>query len=275
MKNHPCKSLLLASLVASMTLFAAACGSGGSGGSDGKSDYGLVQPGTLLAATSGDQPPFSSLKNGKPVGFTIDLNDEVARRLKLKTEYKQTTTDSGIQGLTVGQYDVVANGLGVTPERQGVVTFAKGEYWSTTAALVLRSTDISSFGDLKGKKVAVITGSVQADYLKKLSGAVETDFPSENAAVSALTSKTVDAFLVGGPDAENYMKQLPALKVGASQPVDHPTTVAFAKDGTALAKAYDKELSAMVADGTYRKIYDRYFSDPPNKELVAIWPGLA
>lgn len=257
----------------SALLLAGACG----GGSDSSADnpYALIDSGTLLAATSGDQPPFSVLEDGKPDGFTVALNEEVAKRLGLKTDYKQTDTASAIQGLTTGQYDVVANGLGVTPEREKAILFAKGEYWSTTAAVTLAKSTVSSMDDLAGAKVAVITGSVQAEYLKNIDGAKATDFASQNAAVSALHSGNVDAFLVGGPDAEEYLKEFDDLKIAASQPVDHPTTVAFPKTSTALGKAYDEQLAAMVEDGTYRKIYDTYFTEEPLPELLEIWPGLA
>jgi len=234
--------------------------------------YGLITGGVLLAATSGDQPPFSVIKDGKPDGFTIALNEEVAKRLGLKTEYKQTA--GAIQGLTAGQYDLVANGLGITAEREKSILFAKGEYWSTTAALTLKSSPVASFAGLGGKRVAVVTGSVQVGYLKKITGAISTEFPAQNAAVTALHAGSVDAFLTGGPDADAYLRQFADLHIAASQPVDHPTTVAFQKTGTALATAYNTQLEAMVADGTYRKIYDRYFTTPPLPELVKIWPGL-
>jgi polar amino acid transport system substrate-binding protein len=93
--------------------------------------------------------------------------------------------------------------------------------------------------------------------------------------VSALNSGSVDAFLVGGPDAEEYAKQFSSLHIAASQPVDHATTVAFQKDNTALVDAYNAQLEAMVKDGTYKKIYEKYFTEAPAPQLLQIWPGLA
>ena len=260
-------------VAAAVALATAGCGSS-DGSAAATNPYGLITSGTLLAATSGDQPPFSTLKDGTPTGFTIELNEEVAKRLGLKTEYKQTDTASGIQGLTSGQYDMVANGLGITAEREKSILFAKGEYWSTTSALTLKSNPASSMDGLAGRRVAVITGSVQVSYVKKINGAIATEFPSQNAAVSALHSGNVDAFLVGGPDADAYLKQFDDLKVAAAQPVDHATTVAFQRTNTALGTAYDAQLDAMVKDGTFSTIYHRYFTEPPLAELIKIWPGL-
>lgn len=263
---------------------AAAAGGGSSsgasspsgGGSTAAKDYHLIEAGTILAATSGAQPPFTMAGDGgQPKGYIIDLTEEAAKRLGLKVEYKLTPTSSGIQGLTAGQYDMVANGLGVTPEREKAISFAKGVYWSTTAALTKKSSPVTSMDGLAGKKVAVITGSVQEGYVKKMQGAIATKFESQDAAVSALNSGTVDAFLVGGPDAEEYLKQFPDLKIAASQPVDHATTVAFQKDNTALVNAFDAQLQAMVDDGTFKTIYDKYFSQAPAPQLLQIWPGLS
>jgi len=267
--------------VGAIALLAAGCGSSGSGsdsdakGSAATNPYNLITPGTLLTSTSGSQPPFTVVKGGgEPTGFTIDLNNEVAKRLGLKVDYKLTTSAAGIQGLTSNQYDIVGDGLGVTDERKKSIAFAKGEYWSTTAALAKKTAGINSMDALAGKKVAVITGSVQVGYLKKIQGAVATSFETSTAAVSALNSGSVDAFLVGGPDAEAYLKQFPDLTIAASQPVDHETTVAFQKTNTALVNAYDKQLQAMVDDGTFKTIYQKYFSQAPEPQLLKIWPGL-
>lgn len=259
---------------ATVAITVAACGSD-TPAATADNPYNVLTPGVMLASTSTSQPPFTiSGKDGKPTGFTVELNDEVAKRLGLTVEYKMTTSAAGIQGLTSKQYDIVADGLGVTAERQKSISFAKGEYWSTTAALAKKSSGIKSMDALSGKHVAVITGSVQVSYLEKIDGAVATKFESSDAAVSALNSGTVDAFLVGGPDAEEYVKQFSDLTIAASQPVDHATTVAFQKDNSALVDAYNTQLEAMVKDGSYLKIYQKYFTEKPADELLKIWPGL-
>lgn len=237
--------------------------------------YNLLHPGEILAATSGDQPPFATVdEKGNPTGFIMDINAEVAKRLGLTITYKLSTTTAGIQGLTSKQYDMVANGLGVTDERLKSIDFAKGLYWSDTAVLTKKDSLLSGLDGFSGKKVGVVTGSVQVGYLTKMPGAVETDFEGQDAAVSSLNSGSIDAFLVGGPDAEEYLKKFSDLKVAASAPVDHATTVAFQKGNTALADAYNEQVANMIDDGTFQKIYKTYFSEAPQPQLVDIWPAL-
>lgn len=261
---------------ATVLLVASACGGASDGAAGQDNPYNLITPGTILAATSAAQPPFTMQKQGsdQPGGFIIDLTNEAAKRLGLKVEYKLTPTASGIQGLSAKQYDMVANGLGITEARKKSIDFAKGMFWSITAALTKQDSPVAAMEQLDGKRVGVITGSVQEGYVKKIKGAQPVKFEGQDAAVSALNSGTIDAFLVGGPDAEEYLKQFKDLKIGASQPVEHATTVAFQKGNQALVDAFDKQLEAMVKDGTYTKTYNEYFTEKMQPQLLEIWPEL-
>ena len=200
---------------------------------------------------------------------------EVAKRLHLTVDYKATSVSSSLAGLTTHQYDLAASGLGVTAERQKTVSFTKPLFWSTTAVLTTnrRTEDrLSSFG---GTKVGVVTGTAQVAFIPaKMPGANAVDFPDANVAVSQLLNGSIDAFVVGGPDAEHFLKQYPTLRLAASAPVDHATSMAVAKDHGALLDAVDKQIAAMVADGTYARLYRKYFTTAPLPQLVAAWPEL-
>jgi polar amino acid transport system substrate-binding protein len=247
------------------------------GGESSKNDpYGLETAGTIEAAVSTDQPPFATAsKAGAPQGYIVDITDEVAKRLKLKVNYKASTVPAALQGLTSGQYDLAASGLGVTAERQKQVSFTKALYWSTTAVVTRTDESTSQVTGFRGKKVGVVTGAVQEAFVEqKMTGARKVQFPNQNAAVSQLLSGNLDAFVVGGPDAEAYLKQYKKLKIAVSAPVDHPTSMAVQKKNTKLLQAVDGQLAAMVGDGTFLRIYKKWFTEPPADGLVATWPAL-
>lgn len=259
--------------VASAVLLLAACG----GDSSADDEYGLQESGTITAAVSTDQPPFATAtKNGKPQGFIVDITDEVAKRLDVKVTYKASTVPGALQGLTSGQYDLAASGLGVTAERQKSVAFTKGLYWSTTDVLTRADSQASDLTAFKGKEVGAVTGSVQQDFVKsKMPGAKLSSFQTQPSAVSKLLSGGLDAFVVGGPDSDAYREQYKNLRVAVSAPVDHATAMAVPKSNTKLQKATDAQLSKMVDDGTFMKIYEKWFTEAPAPELIKIWPGLA
>jgi polar amino acid transport system substrate-binding protein len=275
MRNTAMKATAAGSAATALLLLLAGCG--GSGSSADSDKYGLQEPGTITAAVSTDQPPFASAtKEGKPTGFIVDLTDEVAKRLDLKVVYKASTVPGALQGLTSGQYDLAASGLGVTAERQKSVSFTKGLYWSTTDVLTRTNSKATALSAFSGKPVGAVTGSVQQDFVKqKMPGAVLTNFQTQPSAVSKLLSGGLDAFVVGGPDSDAYRKQYKNLRVAVSAPVDHPTSMAVGKSNTKLLKATDAQLAKMVDDGTFLKIYDKWFTEAPTPQLIKIWPGLA
>lgn len=258
--------------VAALTL--SACGSGDSAGNN---PYGLIHAGTIEAGTQTTHPPFAYAEgSGKPIGFIVDVTGEVARRLGLKVDYKTTTVTGTLSGLTSGQFDLAADGLGVTPDRQKSVAFTKPLFWSTTAVLTKKTSAISSLTGFGGKKVGVVTGSAQEPFIPaKMPGARAVRFPTDNAAVGQLLNGNLDAFVLGGPGAAEFTKQYATLRVAASAPVDHPTSMAVRKNHAAFLAAVDRQVAAMVTDGTYARLYKRYFATPPTPQLVSAWPALA
>jgi polar amino acid transport system substrate-binding protein len=239
------------------------------------SSFDLLTPGQLLVAASTEQPPFNQASaSGQPEGFDIDLINGFAKTEKLAVQYRVLAPAAGIQGVTSKEYDMDADGLGVTPERQQSLQFTKGIYWATTAFMTQKGSKVKKPSDLSGLRVAVVTGSVQVGYLAEIPGAIAVSYPTTNAAVSALNSGTVDAFIVGEPSAPAYIAQFPNLKVAATEPVDHPTALAVQLGNKPLASAFNAYLQTQVDNGTFLKLYKKYFGESPSKKLTQIWKGL-
>jgi polar amino acid transport system substrate-binding protein len=276
-KSRPLAGILATTTVATLVL--AGCGgndSSSSGSPTAKNPYGLIQAGVLNAVTDTSQPPFASADaDGKPQGFIIDVANEIAKRLGLRVTYKSSSVSSALSGLTSGQYDLAASGLGVTAERQKTVAFTKPLYWSTTAVLTTTASNANAAGDFSGKKVGVVTGAVQETFIKtKMPGAIATKFQSSSTGITQLLNSNIDAFVLGGPDAQEYLKQYAKLRVAVSAPVDHPTAMALPKKDTALQAAMDQQIGAIVRDGTFATMYRKYFVTAPAPELIDSWPAL-
>lgn len=238
--------------------------------------YGLIEPGAIHAVTLNSQPPFAFTDpSGKPTGFIIDLAEEAAKRLNLRIDYKTTTVAASLTGLTGGQYDLAAEGLGVTDERAKTVTFTKPLFWSTTTVLTKGQgpTDPAAYA---GKRVGVVTGAAQEPFVTgRMTGSVPVKFPAIDAEVNQLLAGNLDAVALGGPDAEAFIERHPDLTASVTVPVDHATTMAVAKDHGAFADALNQQFEAMISDGTFVTLYKRYFpNEPAQPQLVAVWPQL-
>jgi polar amino acid transport system substrate-binding protein len=277
-RNLPGRRPLLTLLALSgLVLPVAACGSGSdSAKTSDANPYGLIEAGTIRSATQTGQPPFAYAKDsGQPTGFIVDLTDEAAKRLGLEVDYKSTSITGSLAGLTAGQFDLASSGVGVTAERAKSVDFTKPLFWSTVTALTTSKSTISTFAGFNGERVGVVTGSSQEAQLPtRIPKADPVRFQTSNAAVSQLLNGNIDAFLVGGPDATEYVKQYLGLRQAVSAPVDHPTSMAVPKNHPAFLKALDQQFAAMVADGSYAKLYRKYFSTSPEPELLVAWPAL-
>lgn len=265
-------------------LLLAACGSTGSTGSTPSSASGsaksfeLIVPGTITAGTQPEQVPFNYTgADGKPTGFAIDLANEASKRLGLKVDYKFTNLQGILTGITAGKYDVAFAGLGATAERKKSVDFIKPYYWSYVALLTPSGSPANTKDDFSGKRVGVISGSVQETFAKKnMTSATLIQFKDQTSALGQLLTGGIDSFAVGGPDAEGHAKEHKgSFKIIEAGPSLQGTAFAVRKGNTALVTALDDTIDAMIEDGTYKQLYDKYFIRPISPLLVEQRPKLA
>lgn len=237
----------------------------------------LVTPGTISAATQSDQFPFAfDATNGTLQGFSVDLVNEIAKRLHLKVTYTALSLDPLLSGITAGQYDTAAVGLSVTPEREAAMNFTEPFYFGYDAILEKKGSDLKiTKSSLEGRTLAVVTGSAQVQYAQQnFPDAIQKDFPSQSAALAALLGGQVDAFFLGGPDTIKYLKQNPSLALAGTIQTDQANAFPVPKQNTKLVPAMNKELNAMFADGTYTRIYKKWFTQPIPPALIAVNPSL-
>ncbi|MFL6556744.1 MAG: transporter substrate-binding domain-containing protein, partial [Bacillus sp. (in: firmicutes)] len=79
----------------------------------------IKDKGTLLVGTEGTYPPFTFHDtSGNLTGFDVDLATEVAKRLGVKPEFKETQWDAMFAGLDAKRFDMIANEVGIRPDRQ-------------------------------------------------------------------------------------------------------------------------------------------------------------
>ena len=119
----------------------AACGGGGGGGQGGGGEE-------VTVASDIAYPPFEFEKNGKPVGFDIDLMDEIGKRAGFTPEYQNVTFDGIIGGLSNNQYDVVISAMTITPERKQRIDFSDPYFNADQSLLVPADAGVGSVDDL-------------------------------------------------------------------------------------------------------------------------------
>lgn len=266
------------------SLLLGACGSTGStGGSNSQAGTpkvsiappnNLMNAGVLSVGSELTYPPkeFTDTATGKATGFDIELITEMAKRMGLQTNIVSTRFDTIIDDLNNKRFDVVISGMHITPQREQKADFV--EYARSGESLLVAKGNpeqLSTYDQLCGKKVGVQGGSLQQDRLneasKKCTQAGKqpiqlTVLASQAEVVGLLVNKRVDATLQVSAISSYYLKQNPGtLDVGKTVMNTSVEGIAIRKGDTAMKTAVQKAFDEVKADGTYKKLLDKWGLD--------------
>ena len=151
--------------------------------------------GKIIVASEGAFPPFNYFQGPKLTGFEIDIAEALAKKMGVKIEWKALSFDALLAGLRQDRWDLVIASFGITPERSKAVTFTNPHYCSG-GVIVAKDPAIKTAADLKGKVVAVQTGTTYLENVQKLPGLKDVkNFPKDTDARAALVAGRVDAWV--------------------------------------------------------------------------------
>jgi cystine transport system substrate-binding protein len=220
--------------------------------------------GTILIGTEGTYPPFTFHDtSGNLTGFDVDLATEVAKRIGVKPEFKETQWDAMFAGLDAKRFDMIANEVGIRPDRQKKYDFS--DPYITSAGVLIAHQDndkVKAFEDIKGLNAAQSMTSNYADMAKKY-GAKIVGVDGFQQAVELLAQKRVDVTLNDKLSFLDYKKQKPdaPIKVVATADDAASSGFMFRKKSDTLVDEVNKALKEIVDDGTYKKISEKWFGE--------------
>ena len=96
----------------------------------------IKEEGKIVIGTEGTYAPFTFHdESGKLTGFDVEIAQEVANRLGVEAEFLETQWDAMFAGLDSKRFDMVANQVGIKPERQEKYDFSV-PYITSKAVLI-------------------------------------------------------------------------------------------------------------------------------------------
>ena len=224
--------------------------------------------GVLKIGTEGTYAPFTYHDaSGALVGFDVEIGQEVAKRLGVKPEFLEGKWDGLIAGLDANRYDAVINQVGITEERKKKYDFSE-PYIASKAVLIVRedNTDIKSFADLKGKKAAQ---SLTSNYGKmaESAGAELVGTDGFDQSIALVLTRRADATANDSLSFLDFKKQKPdaPVKIVAEQSDASYSGILLRQGDAELVAEVNKALADIKADGTYKKISDKYFGQDVSK----------
>jgi polar amino acid transport system substrate-binding protein len=264
------KSRVLALVPAAVLVVAAAgCGSSDSStgtGATAPDGVALVQAGKVLTCTGLPYEPFEFDKDGKVVGFDVDLVDLVAKKLNATQEVVDTPFD-GIQSgvdLNSGKCDLAAAGMTITDTRKQNFDFSDPYFDATQALVGKKGTSYTGLDKLTGKKLGVQNGTTGAEYAKKNAPDVEqVTFEDLGLLLNAVQTGTVDAAIKDNGVLYDWVKKNTDFEVGTEFATGEQYGIGVKKGNAALLKVVNETLAATKASGEYDTIYKKWFGKKP------------
>ena len=231
--------------------------------------YGLIQSGTVRVASLGDAKPYTFTDaQGNFTGFDVELFKDVAKRAGVDNVVFTGQDFSAIlPAVANGQFDVGVAAIGITDKRKETVDFSEGYLAGYLTVLTTKDSGIKDADGLAGKRLGVVQGTLQEAYaVKNFTAANLVRFPDNNSAISAVNSGSADAHFLDYEAAKDYQKQHGLVSVADIPSFDAPAGFAVAKGKTAFKDALNKGLAEAMEDGTWKKLYQKWFPGSPMPE---------
>lgn len=261
------KKKLFMGMALCLTFMLAACGSEKSTSTGGK-DLGVLaeikEKGQIEIGIEGAYPPFNYFdENNELIGFDVDIANEITKRMGVKPNYVATPWDTIIGGLLTKKYDIILSSMAITEERLEKVDFTD-PYYHTGAQLFVKKdyTEIKDpEKDIKGKKIGVAIGTTFEKKANEL-GATVVNYKSDlltfqdlanDRIVGVITDKAVGARMIKEKGYE-------FMTVG-DMLIKEDAGITLNKNEEALKAEINKHLKAMMEDGTYEEISQKWFGE--------------
>ncbi|MGN6256189.1 MAG: basic amino acid ABC transporter substrate-binding protein [Solirubrobacterales bacterium] len=267
MRKTRLTALFAVLLLALASVAAVGCGGGGEttgGGGEGGGGE------TLTVGSDIPYPPFEQGRPGHYTGFDVELMEAIAEKIGRKAEFQDTSFETIFRDVAQGKFDAVISAATITPEREKAVDFSNPYYLSEQALLVTEGSPFEELKELEGKTVGVQQGTTGQELAKEeIGGAEIRPYPEGPDAVNALKNGTVEGVVIDAPVAQNAVEKSGGLEIAEKIPTEEDYGIAVAQGETELLEEINKGLEEVEKDGTYTKIFKKWFHFEPPKAIFS------
>jgi polar amino acid transport system substrate-binding protein len=230
----------------------------------------VLSRGTLKVADCLSFAPFGFKdEGGNPQGYDVDLAKEAAKRLGVKLEIVDTTSDNRIPNLKTNKVDVVFCNFTENTQRAQQIAFTDPYVVAGETLLVKKDSGIKTVKDLSGKTVATVKGSTNSQLVKELNPQADVqEYDTSAAAVLAVKQGQAEAMV------EDSNFQAYQAKLDPSLTVAHDSLVPLEYNGFGVRQGDQTWLNwlnlflrEINTDGTNLDLYRKWFGTDPSYKL--------
>ena len=213
-------------------------------------------------AMSGAYPPFNYIdEDGAITGFDIEIANAIADEMGVKAVPITTAFDGIVGGLTGNRFDLIIGSMAITEARLKEVNFSDPYYYDGAQFFAKSGSGLESIDDLVKGKVGVVTGTTFHEFLDEMDNIDEIyQFESDVDNMKAAEQDRIDGLVTG-----KFVGLMGPEKYGVDiEPVgsllySEDIAIAVRKEDTKLLEEVNKALKAIIDNGTYDTISDKYF----------------
>jgi len=222
----------------------------------------------IVIASEGAYPPFNFMdSNNKLQGFDIEIANALCEKMQAKCTIVAQDWDGMIPALLAKKFDAIVASMTITEERKKQIDFTDRYYRTPLSVAVAKDSPIkdTSVASMKGMAVGAQSSTTQSIYAEDTygkGGATAKLYPTQDEANADLANGRLDASVADKfvlvewlkKDGKDCCKLLGDIEGTMSE-----AGIAVRKEDKELKEALNKAIKDIVADGTYKKIQDKYF----------------
>jgi len=220
---------------------------------------------TITVAVENAYPPFNSIDEASnvAVGWDYDALAEICKRANCVPDFKEAAWDGIFPAMQAGEYDMLADGVTFTAERDEIVDFST-PYVTIGQVLLTRSGEegmdlAAAQADdsfLVGTQIGTTNEIVAKENFPEARVKSFEDFPG---ATSALMSGDIDGVVIDTVSAVGFIGANPGkMAIGPTLTSDEQLAFVF-PPGSDLIEPVNAALASMEADGTLQALNDKWF----------------
>lgn len=234
-----------------------------------------------------DNPPKIYIeKGGKVSGFWPELLGYIAEKENWEIEYVKGKWGEGLKNLENNQVDIMPD-VALTKSRAKLYAFSNATVIASWSRVYVRSDnhDIATIEDLKGKRIAGLSGSANMDGPDGIKKIVQSfnlrcqvvEMESYQDVFQALEDGFADAVITNRNFGDEYIHNHPVKSTAILlSPV--PITFAFPKDGhltNYLSGRIDAVMSELIDnnDSIYYRLIAKYFETGITEKKIKVLPA--
>lgn len=235
-----------------------------------------------MVGTDAAYAPFESQnEKGEIVGFDIDVVKAIAAKAGMEVKFVNTPWEGIFNTLAQGDRDFLVSAITITEERKQTIDFTNPYFDAQQLIAIKKDSKITTFDDLKKRKVGVQTGTTGDEVVSKLQGKTSTNikrFESTPLALKELENGGVDAVVADNGVVVHYVNNNPASNFKTLTDKSFAAEqygLAVKKGNAELLEKLNKGLAEIKTDGSYDKIYAQYFGAKTAGPAAAAAPASA